>query len=175
MAFKNWFKSTHDSKQFSGIWFKSTHDSNGFPEFWFKLTHDSRSFPEVWFKSTHDSKSFPEFWGWANNVDCAVMTIPMEKNDHVHWCHGIWCCLLSIKITLSPGKTDNYWEQSWAIVSISDWWQSAVTIQFDISTILTNEKWHSITGQYWHHNCFTISPIFLTNCQWLPVAMHLHR
>ena len=27
-AFKNWFKSTHDSKRFSGIWFKSTHDNS---------------------------------------------------------------------------------------------------------------------------------------------------
>ena len=33
MAFKTWFKSTHDSKWFSGIRFKSTHDSNGFQNF----------------------------------------------------------------------------------------------------------------------------------------------
>ena len=61
MDFKNSYKSTHDSKWFSGTSFKSTHDSNGFPNFWFKSTHDSQSFQEFWFRSTHDSKGFPEF------------------------------------------------------------------------------------------------------------------
>ena len=61
VAFNNWFKSTHDSKWFSGIWFKLTHDSKGLPEFRFKSTHDSKSFPEFWFKSTHDSKAFQNF------------------------------------------------------------------------------------------------------------------
>ena len=62
VALKNWFKSTHDSKWFSGIWFISTRDSNGFPEFQFKSSHDWKIFPGFWYISTHDSKSFPEFW-----------------------------------------------------------------------------------------------------------------
>ena len=54
MAFKNWFKSTHDLKWFSEIWFKSTHDSNSFSVFRFKLTHDSKwvTFSPFWLLMT---------------------------------------------------------------------------------------------------------------------------
>ena len=62
MAFKNWFKSTHGSKWFSGIWFKSTHDSNDIPEFGLKLTHDSKGFPEFDSNQLATQKSCQKFY-----------------------------------------------------------------------------------------------------------------
>ena len=92
MAFKNCFKSTHDSKWFSGIWFKLTYDSNGFQEFGFKLTHDSKSFPEFWLKSARNSKGFPEVLFKSTNNSKTFLKYSflqlMSQLYHYYWDYG---------------------------------------------------------------------------------------
>ena len=130
IAFKNWFKSTHDSKWLSGIWFKLTHDSNGFQEFRFKSTHDSKSFPEFWFKSTHNSKGFPEFW-FKSTHD--------SKNFLAYWCLNEKLIRINSWHIEHLGKLNQF--KSWLKRLSMELTQNQLTTQADPHVLIQIDSW----------------------------------